>query len=84
MKNNVIILREGVVANVFVGNENGWTNDHMAQFPGCTFVFADHIPAIGSIYDQSTDSFNAPISVVVRAEDLIPVEDPASPEVLPE
>lgn len=71
MKNYVVILFDNVVSNIFVGNQGNWTSDHMAQFPGATYVFTDFQPAIGSVYDPSTEIFEAPVSVVVRAEDLI-------------
>jgi len=81
MKNYIVILFGNVVSNIFVGSQDNWTDDHMAQFPGATHVFTDFQPAIGSVYDSESNSFEAPIDVVVNAEDVV-VD--SSSEVIPE
>lgn len=79
MKNTVAVLFDGVVKHIFVGSEQSWSSDHMARFPGASFVFTDQKIEIDDIYDQETQTFKK-IFVEVKVEEVAPQESQSEPE----
>jgi hypothetical protein len=71
MSNFVVVIRDGLVSNVFVGNESEWSESHRSSFYGATFAFCSVAPAVGDKYNEETGEFEK-ISVQVQDEEVLP------------